>query len=92
MKAEQRVVVIGEMRELGEYTLEEHEKIAILAKKLNAFAQIILVGNEFRSFAAHATAFFETASEAKIYIDAQKFATTHIYIKGSRSVKLEVIV
>ena len=92
MKAENKVVILGEMRELGEYSAAEHQKIAELAKKLGVFSQIILVGKQFAPFADLATASFETAAAAKKYIVSQRFKQTHLYLKGSRAVRLETIV
>ncbi len=89
MKAEKRIVIIGAMRELGDYSHEEHGKIADFAKNTNAFEQIILVGSEFKPFASLATALFNTAAEVKDYLDTQIFENTHFYIKGSRGVRLE---
>ncbi len=91
MQAQKRIVIIGAMRELGEYTHEEHEKIAVFAKNTNAFDQIILVGAEFKPFTDLATVFCNNAAEVRDYIYTQKFQNTHLYIKGSRSVRLESI-
>ncbi|MEY4925722.1 MAG: hypothetical protein RI894_158 [Bacteroidota bacterium] len=91
MKADNRIAIIGEMRELGEYSVEEHEKIAVFAKKIAAFSQIILIGESFRAFSHLATAFFATAAEAKKYIKEQSFIHSHLYIKGSRGIQLETI-
>ncbi len=91
MNVANRIAIIGEMRELGEYSSEEHGEIANFAKNLNAFSQIILVGEAFRPFVDAATAFFATASDAKKYFDEQAFTQSHIYIKGSRGIRLETI-
>lgn len=97
-----RVAVLGDMKELGEFSESEHRKIGVFAGQ---FVELLVgVGGETRPLlnAAVESArevenemevhWFETASEAKEAVQAMVQENDVMLVKGSRSVALEAVV
>lgn len=84
-----KIAILGAMKELGDYSAEEHERIARQASRFD-FEKIILVGDEFKEAARQIAAlhFDDTHALAEWYRQ-QDFSGCTILIKGSRSMKLE---
>jgi len=92
MKGEHKIVVLGAMKELGEYEIEEHLRIARLAAHMT-FETIILIGKEFEAAAqAFNCNYFEDVVTLKSWITSNFFQNKKILIKGSRSIHLEKLV
>ena len=91
--ASQKMMILGEMKELGEYANEEHLKIVNQCRSLS-IKKIVLVGKAFSNFKIENDYihFFDTALETKEWFDAQKVEGYTILLKGSRSMGLEKIV
>ena len=88
MPAQRKVAILGAMKELGNYSDEEHEEVAELASH-SSFDKLVLVGEEFREAAGKVGAvFFENTAQLKEWYLSEMFAGTHFLIKGSRSVGL----
>lgn len=87
-----KVVILGDMLELGEDTHIEHKKILEIALKHN-FKQIILVGPHFRSASEGSRSIqtFMDSNELKNYLRINKITDSLILLKGSRGIKLENI-
>lgn len=86
-----KIIIIGDMLELGNESEAEHLYIIQLIKKLS-FDQIILVGKRFEQFSNQLNAtFFETSVEAKHWLQKQNVKNTSVLIKGSRGLKLEIV-
>lgn len=89
--AENKVLIIGDMLELGEYTISEHQYIINLVDNLN-FKDIILVGNIFcevcKDFDYKC---FKNSLEAKGWLEKNPFLNSTILIKGSRGIKMEEV-
>lgn len=87
IEAEQKIVILGEMRELGSYSETEHKKVIdwCLAQKVAA----IFVGKEFCKHKTADFQFFETLEEAQEYIQKNPIENHFILIKGSHGVHLE---
>ncbi|MEM1328683.1 MAG: UDP-N-acetylmuramoyl-tripeptide--D-alanyl-D-alanine ligase [Bacteroidota bacterium] len=86
-KAERKVVILGDMLELGKESLSEHQYIVQQAKK-KGFDQIILVGQHFgacRSDQLH----FDTVEALIEWFSGQTFKETAFLVKGSRGIQLE---
>jgi len=81
--------MLGSMAELGDESKKEHEQIIDLISKY-AFQNIVLVGEQFGQL-KHPYIQFSTAKEAAEWYHAQTFENTHFLIKGSRSMKMEII-
>jgi UDP-N-acetylmuramoyl-tripeptide--D-alanyl-D-alanine ligase len=89
VEALRKVAILGAMKELGEYSNEEHLVIAEQAKACG-FDQLVLVGNEFQQAAERVGAlFFENTGQLKTWFDEAKIQDAHILLKGSRSIGLE---
>jgi UDP-N-acetylmuramoyl-tripeptide--D-alanyl-D-alanine ligase len=86
-----RVLILGEMREMGEYSTEKHREMAEFAQAQNAFSAIYLVGEEFKAFAKYATAHFATSADLKLFLQKNPLHETAVLIKGSRGIQLETV-
>ena len=93
---ENKVVILGDMMELGDDSQQEHEGIInqSLAMKIN---KIVLVGTQFKAVAdamdtSQTLLCFDTAIETKEWMQLQEFTNTVFLIKGSRKVQLEKII
>ena len=86
-----KIVILGDMLELGDETEKEHLNIIQLLKKLN-FENVILVGRNFSQFTNELKAnFFNTSDEAKSFIRKQNYNETSVLLKGSRGLKMEKV-
>ena len=89
MKAENKVLFLGGMMELGLDSLNEHQKIIELIEK-NKWKKVILVGGEFKNV-HHTFTYFNSAEEATIWAAKQGFTNTYFLVKGSRSMHMEKV-
>ena len=89
-KSEHKLVLLGDMFELGEYSGEEHQKLIALLKD-NKFENVVLVGNEFSSVPDNVFKTFKTTDECKDYLRQQTISGSTILIKGSRGMKMELL-
>ena len=97
MEAEQKVLILGDMLELGEWSAEAHQNILRKADKVAD--EIILVGKEFD--AAHAVvgeelesnySLYPTTAEASEALDKKPISNALILLKGSRGIALEKLI
>lgn len=84
------LLILGDMKELGEESLKEHINIINLLKELN-FTNIILIGKEF-SKANKEFSSFDNVDELIRYISENEISGKKILIKGSHSIHLEKLV
>ncbi len=86
-----KVVIIGDMFELGKNKDEEHLKIIELLKSKN-FVNVYLVGKIFKSvnFEKKYTC-FETSDEGREFFISNKIINSLVLVKGSRGIQLEKI-
>ncbi len=85
-----KILMLGGMMEMGEDSLAEHEAIVALINQYN-WQQVVLVGGDFAKV-KHGFLYFDNSVKAAKWAAQQGFANSYILIKGSRSVKMEVIV
>ncbi len=87
--AKNKVVIIGEMMELGKYADEEHHKIKAQVGAMH-LADRVFVGGGF-SFLKGDTSvrYFEKTADLKTWFKAQQLKDSYILIKGSRKNELE---
>jgi len=90
LKDSPKMVIIGEMKELGEYSLEEHQKLVDRLRE-SAIDKIILCGENFRNIASISLEWtvFQHTQELLDYLQAENFSGFNILIKGSRANQLE---
>jgi len=89
MKAENKVVILGDMLELGSYSLQEHQAVTELLKKQN-FNRVILVGDNFSKVKNNINCkHFADAGIASNWLKHQNIKDAFILIKGSRGIELE---
>ena len=81
-----KMLILGEMRELGTASAEEHRQVAELAREVGC-SEVWLVGHEFKPFAAGAV-YFENVDEVKVHLAAHPVTGALILIKGSNGTKL----
>ncbi len=86
---ENKIVILGDMFELGEYSREEHLKIVDVLNRYE-FQKSILVGEEFGSVLTEFSGehFNDTESAIK-GLRSSNIENSTILIKGSRGMKLE---
>lgn len=82
-----KMVILGDMRELGKESLEEHKHIV---KQLQGMEleRIWLVGEEFAKTAEKGMRVFKNLDEVKEALKAEPVSNSTILIKGSNSTKL----
>lgn len=91
MEAQHKIVILGDMFELGETSVEEHHQIATQALNSNA-KQCIFVGPLFcKSDAAQTQQCFQNVPDAMNYLKTLSIKENTILIKGSRGMKMEQI-
>ena len=91
IEAASKALILGDMKELGEDSIMEHNKILALIESLG-FDKVYLVGSEFTRAAAGAHPCFENVDALKEYLTANPIAGYTILIKGSNSTRLTKIV
>ena len=88
-----KVMILGDMNELGKFMESEHRNIGKITTSLNLEA-CYFVGNKMKF--AHeenkSSLWFEKLSDLEDELAKKKFRNTDILVKGSRSLELENIV
>ncbi len=88
-----KILILGAMAELGEDSLDEHQKIADLIGQYS-WRQVALVGGDFLKIARPKDAAwlsFGHAAEAGQWLRNAGLTGAYILIKGSRSMKMETV-
>lgn len=91
IEASSKALILGDMKELGEDSIMEHNKILALISSLG-FEEVFLVGSEFTQAAAGAYPCFESVDALKEYLATNPIVDCTILIKGSNSTRLTQIV
>ena len=86
MEVSPKMAILGDMRELGEASAEEHQKAVDLMKEYG-FENIWLVGDEFGNTQCNYRK-FKDVEDVKAAIIAEDIKGFNILIKGSNSTKL----
>ena len=95
LQADYRIAMLGDMLELGEDSVAEHE--AVIRKALDSGLQkIVLVGAEFgkamKQLQASGVEHFMTSDELAAWVEKEKIQGAVVLIKGSRGIKMEKVV
>lgn len=86
-----KVLILGDMLELGTESIKEHQKIIDKIKKME-LSQCILIGECFFKFPKTATInTFQNTSDAILFLEKNPILKALILVKGSRGLKLEKI-
>ncbi len=89
MQGDNKILMLGGMKELGTESLPEHQSLIELIKKYT-WKNVVLVGNEFENTTNNYLR-FENAEQAGEWYRLQNFTNTLLLIKGSRSTKMEKV-
>lgn len=90
LRDESKVLILGDMLELGEDSHHEHQAIAQLLTD-KGFTQVYLVGSEFKGIETDYTR-FNTVIELQEHLAAHPLRNSLLLIKGSRGIQLEKII
>jgi UDP-N-acetylmuramoyl-tripeptide--D-alanyl-D-alanine ligase len=94
IKEQPKIAILGDMLELGEDSTKEHKHLYMYAKKCNV-NMLVFVGAEFDKIKAKKTLnnilHFTDVEKCKEWFQSQLFSNTLFLIKGSRGIKLEVL-
>lgn len=92
MDADNKVIILGDMAELGNESENEHLKVVHLFEKYN-FAKVILLGSKFKKASKNTNYLcFDNTDDFNAWISSNNILNSFILIKGSRSMQLENIV
>ena len=87
--ASEKLVILGDMLELGKQSAQEHQKIADMLKE-KAFSSVLLVGPQFMTTTNNFKNFADIDSLKK-YIHENPVRNSFILVKGSHGIHLEKI-
>jgi len=90
MEVEQKTLILGDMFELGEQSVAEHQNIVNLLQQ-NSFKNVLLVGKDFKK-TQNSFHSFENVSQLIGYVNENPLTANYILIKGSRGMKLEGVI
>ncbi len=91
MEAKNKIAILGDMLELGEYAEGEHKQIVELALA-SGLNRIVTVGPEFGKIPNAHILHFNSSDDAAIWWKQQSLQGATILLKGSRGIKLENII
>lgn len=86
----EKVLVLGAMAELGEYSLHEHQEIIKLIDRY-PWKAVALVGGDFLKTESRWEKFAD-AEAARSWLQQQGYTNTLILVKGSRSMQMERVI
>lgn len=94
MEAENKIIIIGDMKELGDYSLNEHISILKQVENMSSsVSEVIIIGAEFAaSLKEYSPKFnhswFSDIIGVSSYISPEKCSSSLVLIKGSNSTRL----
>ena len=81
-----KLLILGEMRELGAASVEEHRSIAALARQIKS-GEVWFVGNEFKAHAVDSR-WFPDVDAVKAELQENPLHDRLILVKGSNGTRL----
>ncbi len=88
MKAQDKMLILGDMRELGEVSADEHRRIVGMLRE-KGFDCVWLVGSEFKAVAGDSGfRLFADVDEVNKALESEEITGKTILIKGSNSIGL----
>jgi UDP-N-acetylmuramoyl-tripeptide--D-alanyl-D-alanine ligase len=88
VKALDKMVILGDMLELGDVSITEHSAIVKLVEE-SGFKGVVFVGPDFMKVASGRFVCFSTSDEAHDWLAGHKPKGFTILVKGSRGIKME---
>ena len=85
-----KLLILGDMLELGDESLNEHAEIVALIENLG-FEKAVLVGPDFSTATGQKFLCFTTSDEATKWLSDQNIEGFLILVKGSRGIKMEKV-
>lgn len=89
-RSDKKLLLLGDMFELGEYSHDEHQKIVNLLEE-KKLMNVVLVGDEFFKLDTKHFQKFKTTNECLNYLKNLHVSENTILIKGSRGMKMEIL-
>lgn len=89
LHADNKIILLGGMMELGEESVAEHQAIADLIAQYS-WDHVVLVGGDF-SKVLHNFTYLHNSLEAKAWLQDLSPENSYLLIKGSRSMQMEKI-
>lgn len=89
MDGDDKILLLGGMKELGSESVQEHQSLISLIKKYD-WKHVLLVGSEFES-TEHPFIHLQNSDEARQWYINQHFKNSILLIKGSRSTQMEKV-
>ncbi len=83
-----KVLILGDMLELGKYEIQEHQAILSLINSYS-FSKVFLVGTVFSSLDTNNFYHFNTVEELIAYLSKNPITDATVLIKGSHGIHLE---
>lgn len=90
MQGTNKVLILGDMKELGVDTQKEHEQLVQLINQY-PWKEVALTGNAFAS-TSHRYHSFINSDKTREWFREKNFTDTLILVKGSRSMQMEKVV
>ena len=92
MKGDNKIVILGDMFELGDESFNEHKAVIDLVNSLN-FSFTYYVGQHFikHKFLSESVFFFDSTDVLKRHFQSLSISNSVILVKGSRGMSLEVL-
>lgn len=93
IEANEKVLILGEMREMGDSSVEEHANLLALVANSN-IQEVYLMGSEFLKVPNLNKAYkhYLTSEELKYTLEFEALKNKFILLKGSRGNKLEKLI
>ncbi|WP_101689769.1 UDP-N-acetylmuramoyl-tripeptide--D-alanyl-D-alanine ligase [Dysgonomonas massiliensis] len=90
MEVGRKVLILGEMKELGADSGKEHENIVDYVQH-HDFDEVMLVGRNFAPL-SNSYKYFEDVVDLQKYLEKNPVKDSYVLLKGSRGVQLEKVV
>jgi UDP-N-acetylmuramoyl-tripeptide--D-alanyl-D-alanine ligase len=90
IKAQNKVLILGDMLELGKISEDEHKNIISKIDELG-FKNVFFIGDIFYKFKNNKFTFFSKTNELAEHLKNNKIENSFILLKGSRGIRLESV-
>ncbi|MEO8116783.1 MAG: UDP-N-acetylmuramoyl-tripeptide--D-alanyl-D-alanine ligase [Bacteroidota bacterium] len=90
IKHENKILLLGAMKELGEKSLEEHKNLLTEIRKYS-WKDVVLVGGDFEKIPLGNFLFFSNSDEAGKWLQEKNITNAYLLVKGSRATRMEKV-